>query len=163
MTPAPLLLFAIAVTLVATITDLRARIIPNWLTLLTAVVGLVANPILYGPQALIWALLMAAFAAVVFLPVYRMGGIGGGDAKLAIALGCVYADFETMARFLLFTTVSAAIFALMLAYKRGALKASMRRLFSRTAREQTAPITIAYAPAFLFGAVAIALIPLLLR
>lgn len=159
----PLVWFAILVTLLATITDLRARLIPNWLTLSTAVIGLVANTYLHGPRALIVALLMAAFAAAIFVPVYRMGGIGGGDVKLAIALGCVYADFDTMARFLLFTTVSAAIFALVLAYRRGALKQSFKRLFSRRAREQTAPITIAYAPAFMFGAVAIAVIPLLLR
>ena len=159
----PLVWFAILVTLLATITDLRARLIPNWLTFSTALVGLVANTYLHGPRALIVALLMAAFAAAIFVPVYRMGGIGGGDVKLAIALGCVYADFDTMARFLLFTTVSAAIFALVLAYRRGALKQSFKRLFSRRAREQTAPITIAYAPAFMFGAVAIAVIPLLLR
>ncbi len=159
----PLVWFAILVTLLATITDLRARLIPNWLTFSTALVGLVANTYLHGPRALIVALLMAAFAAAIFVPVYRMGGIGGGDVKLAIALGCVYADFDTMARFLLFTTVSAAIFALVLAYRRGALKQSFKRLFSRKAREQTAPITIAYAPAFMFGAVAIAVIPLLLR
>jgi Flp pilus assembly protein protease CpaA len=159
----PLVWFALLVTLIATVTDLRARLIPNWLTVSTALIGLAANTTLYGARGFASALLMAAFAAAIFVPVYRMGGIGGGDVKLAIALGCVYADFDTMARFLLFTTVSAAVFALGLAYKRGALSQSFKRLVSRAARAQTEAITIAYAPAFMFGAITIAVLPLLLR
>lgn len=148
-------LIAVAVSLTATATDLRARRIPNWLTYTTAIVGLALHGALGGLPALASAALAAAFAAAVFLPIFFLGGIGGGDAKLAIALACLYGDFEITARLLLFTTVGAAAFATVLAWRRGVLAASLRRLFSKKEREQTPPLTIAYAPAFLFGTLAL--------
>jgi Flp pilus assembly protein protease CpaA len=144
------------ITAIASATDLKARRVPNWLTLSTLAASLILHGTFGGPPALISALIAGAFAAMVFVPIFYLGGIGGGDTKLAIALACLYGTFDATARLLLFTTVGAALYACISAWRRGVLTASLRRLFSKEARQKTTPLTIAYAPAFFFGACAIA-------
>jgi len=142
--------FACAVSAVATVIDLRQRRIPNWLTYPTTLIGLGFHA--FVTHTLSAALVSGAFAAVVFFPMWWMKGIGGGDAKLALALGCVLGSFEGTARFLLLTTVAGAFYALLATAREGQLSHSWKRLVSKQARKDLAPITIAYAPAFLLGA-----------
>src|SRR5687768_9377914 len=84
-----LALYAPLLALVATaaVTDVRARRIPNWLTLTVALSGL-------GQSVTPWAVttpalsiygLLAGFAITFLL--YSLGGRGAGDVKLTAGIG----------------------------------------------------------------------------
>jgi len=80
-------LCALAIACIAAFTDLRARLIPNWLTLPAFVCGLMWHAWLGGLEGA----LFAVFATLLCLgPAYFLfarGALGGGDVKLFAALG----------------------------------------------------------------------------
>lgn len=66
--------------------DLRTGRIPNALTLAGLAVGLLlALPA--GPAAVLLACAGAGLALLVALPFFALGALGGGDAKLLVAVG----------------------------------------------------------------------------
>jgi prepilin peptidase CpaA len=71
---------------VAAATDLRSRRIPNLLTLTALLVALLLRAFLGGGM-LVEGLAGAGLALAVMLPLFAMGGVGGGDAKLLIMVG----------------------------------------------------------------------------
>jgi prepilin peptidase CpaA len=77
----------VAVLGVATFTDLRSRRIPNWLVLPFLVAGFVVSGWLSGWHGVAQSLEGAALALVLYGFLFWMGGMGGGDVKLAIAIG----------------------------------------------------------------------------
>ena len=85
MTVAPLAASAVALT--ACLTDLRSRRIPNLLTFGGAVAALVFHLITGGLSALGWAAAGWGVGLLLFLPIFALRGIGGGDVKLLAALG----------------------------------------------------------------------------
>ena len=92
-----LLIAAVAVAGVAALYDWRTGEIPNWLTLGGIVFGIVGNAILgfraggpaEGGYAALYSLLGMAACGVIPLALYRVGGIGGGDVKLLLAIGAI--------------------------------------------------------------------------
>lgn len=72
---------------VAVVSDIRKRIIPNWLTGLGLVLGIVGNIWFAGLNGLTESLLGLAVGFGVMLPGYLVGGLGGGDVKLMAAIG----------------------------------------------------------------------------
>jgi prepilin peptidase CpaA len=78
---------AIALTLVATVYDLRRREVPNWIG--AALVVSAATAIAAGLTDVTWVGLAigAALGLILTLPLYGLGGFGGGDVKLVVALG----------------------------------------------------------------------------
>jgi prepilin peptidase CpaA len=79
---APLLIAA-----VACITDLRSRRIPNWLTFGGAAGAVGFFLVAQGSSGLLRALGGWAIGLAMFLPLFILRGIGGGDVKLVAALG----------------------------------------------------------------------------
>lgn len=79
----------IAIVSVAAIYDLRFRRIPNWLNLSGVVLGLTVNTLLFARHGFIMAALGIAFAAVVYVPLYLIRGMGAGDVKLMAAVGAI--------------------------------------------------------------------------
>jgi len=81
------LLIPLALTVWIAWGDLRTRRIPNYLTLGTAVAGLVFNCIVQGLPGLVNGILgmLLGFACLI-LP-YLWGGMGAGDVKALAALG----------------------------------------------------------------------------
>src|SRR4051812_35875974 len=77
----------IAVVLVATITDLRSRRIPNWLVLPFLVLGLAVSGITHGWSGVGQSLLGILVATAVMGFFCYMGGMGMGDVKLFAAIG----------------------------------------------------------------------------
>jgi prepilin peptidase CpaA len=76
----------VAVLVIAALSDLRSRRIPNALTATALVLALALRAFL-GDGALVDGLLGAALAFGVVLPLFAMRGVGGGDAKLLIMVG----------------------------------------------------------------------------
>jgi len=77
----------VVVVAVATITDMRSRRIPNWLTLPFMAIGLAASAWLEGWHGTAQSLEGLALGAAVYGLLCFMGGMGMGDVKLCAAIG----------------------------------------------------------------------------
>ena len=77
----------LVVVIVATVTDLRSRKIPNWLVLPFLLLGFIASGILHGWSGLGQSLLGVLVAAGVMGVFCYLGGMGMGDLKLCAAIG----------------------------------------------------------------------------
>jgi len=74
-------------TAVAMATDLRHRRIPNWLTVSSALLGLVFHGATQGWQGIGQSLGGFAVGFGILLVLWLIGGGGGGDVKLMGAIG----------------------------------------------------------------------------
>jgi prepilin peptidase CpaA len=80
----------LVLTVVAGIADLRARRIPNWLTVSGFAIGLGVHVWLGGWRGALASLEGAGLALAILLPLVLMRGLGAGDWKLMGAVGaCV--------------------------------------------------------------------------
>lgn len=77
----------VAVGLLAAYYDCRWRRIPNWLTYPAAAVAIVARLALGGPVVAAQGAVGLASALVIMAVLFAGGIMGGGDVKLAAALG----------------------------------------------------------------------------
>jgi len=75
------------VVVLASITDLWRRRIPNWLVLPFLVAGLVASGWLHGRTGIGQSLAGAGLAILFCGVFYWLGGLGAGDLKLCAAIG----------------------------------------------------------------------------
>ncbi|HWW82599.1 MAG TPA: prepilin peptidase [Vicinamibacterales bacterium] len=121
-------LTALAIAVVACVTDLRSRRIPNVLTFGSAAAALVFHVATGGVGGLVsacegWAVGVAFF----FLP-FALGGMGGGDIKLVAALG---AWMGPGAAFWLglYTGIAGGVFAVVVSICRGYLGQAMSNIW----------------------------------
>ncbi len=70
----------------AALLDIRTGKIPDWLTYGTMFYALVAYP---TPERVLWIVI----ALLICYPLYRLGVLGGGDVKLAMALSALVNPF----------------------------------------------------------------------
>jgi prepilin peptidase CpaA len=77
----------VAVVVVATVTDLRSRRIPNWLVLPFLLLGFAVSGYLHGWQGIGQSFEGLAVGALLFGILAWMGGMGMGDVKLCAAIG----------------------------------------------------------------------------
>ena len=75
------------IALAACVTDLRTRRVPNVLTLGAAGAAMAYHAATNGSYGLLAAVLGWGVGLLVFLPLFALRGIGGGDVKLLAALG----------------------------------------------------------------------------
>jgi Flp pilus assembly protein, protease CpaA len=87
MTPTAVL--AIFVGLAASLEDLLARRISNWIPLTALIGGIGCHGLNSGWQGIGTSLLGAATGFAVFLVFYLRGGMGGGDIKLMAGFGAL--------------------------------------------------------------------------
>lgn len=91
MTALPIAAEAALATVVVTAaaTDIHRRQIPNWLTLSGMAAGFLIHTSLYGWRGLKFAALGFGLAALIFLPLFLMRWLGGGDVKLMAAVAAL--------------------------------------------------------------------------
>ena len=77
------------VVVVAAVTDLRWRRIPNWITVSGAALGLVLHLVQGGLSGALLSLAGAALGFAIFIAFYVAGGMGAGDVKLFSAVGAL--------------------------------------------------------------------------
>jgi prepilin peptidase CpaA len=151
----------IAAALAATVIDLRTRRIPNELTAALTGVG-VALAITGVSGLTVWGS-MAGFAVglALMMPGHMLGATGAGDVKLMAAVGAVVGPSTVVTAFLL-TAIAGGVLAVVVAKRRGRLKATIAqtgKLIATTAEAQaqmrSAPSThrFAYGPAIAIGSV----------
>jgi prepilin peptidase CpaA len=116
---AALSLGLLVVVAVAVWTDLRSRRIPNTLTIAALVAALAVRAV-YGGAVLLDGLLGAGLAFALLLPLFAMGGMGGGDAKLLIAVGAFLGPKGFLVA-LLATAIAGGIMSLIWAARRGVI------------------------------------------
>jgi len=137
-----------AVGLTATVTDLRSRTIPNWLSAAALLAGLSARTYLYGWSGATDSLLGVVIGFAVFLVFYLLGGMGGGDVKLMAAFGAILGR-EQILTAAVWTALMGGLMALAyLAFKK------LRRVVKRERRaedELDRKDSMPYAPAIFMG------------
>jgi prepilin peptidase CpaA len=115
-----------AVLAAAVVADLRARRIPNLLTLPACLGFLVLRLVLSGPDGLVSGLAGLGLGLVLMLPAYGLGVMGGGDVKLMAAVGAALGPAGVLWSFL-FTSVCGGAYALAVLLLRPAGRAALRR------------------------------------
>ena len=73
--------------LAAALSDLSSRRIPNWMNLVILFTGLVTQTVSGGLVSLGHGLVGAGVGLLLLLPLFKVRWIGGGDVKLACAMG----------------------------------------------------------------------------
>lgn len=117
-----------AVVIIAAITDIRSRRIPNWLTLSGVVLGIGLNSFLNVPGAN-WkhSLIGLGLAFLVYFPMYLLRGMGAGDVKLMAAVGSIVGPVNWIGIFVI-SNILGGIIAVVLLVVRGRLRKTLRNL-----------------------------------
>jgi prepilin peptidase CpaA len=87
--PEPALAWLLSLTSIAALTDARAGVIPNWLTLPALLGAVIARAVVGGAAGLGGALGAALLCAVPPLCLFALRAMGGGDVKLFAAAGAL--------------------------------------------------------------------------
>jgi prepilin peptidase CpaA len=77
------------VVIVAGVFDYRFRRVPNWLTLSAALIGIGLNSFLFRTPGLWLSLKGLGLALLIYVPLYFLRAVGGGDVKLMAAVGAI--------------------------------------------------------------------------
>lgn len=125
--PVPIQVLLAATVLMAAATDIRRREIPNWLTLGAILAGLVAHPVLSGWEGLKLSLVGFLAAALVFLPLFILRFLGGGDVKLMGAIGAL-AGYQNLFVVFLLDALLAGLAAVVLIVVRGRVRQTLRNI-----------------------------------
>jgi len=133
----------IIVVVAAASIDVRKRKIPNWVTLPSAMTGVLLNFSFFGFRGLLSAIfgILAGFFLLFF--VYLMGGMGAGDVKLMAVIGAFLGPWLVFVAFI-WMALAGGILALCLILWRRAfrqtfqnIKTILLTLFLRTSPRQT--------------------------
>jgi prepilin peptidase CpaA len=79
----------IALVVAAATYDFRFRRIPNWLNLSGIILGLGLNTLLFAQHGFFASLLGVFLAAALYVPLYLLRAMGGGDVKLMSAVAAI--------------------------------------------------------------------------
>lgn len=115
-------LVLVVLLLIAVVSDLSTRRIPNWLTFGAALAGVVLQWQLGAASGVGIAVGGFAVGLACFLPSYLFGALGGGDVKLMAAAGCFLGPWATLVAALA-ATVAGGVMAWGLIALRGGLGA----------------------------------------
>ena len=117
------LLVVLPACAIAATTDVRTRRVPNWLTALLAIAGLIMN----AAHGVVPGLLSLCVMLAVFLIgalAFSQGWIGGGDVKLAAAAAGAF-NYPDCVPFLVYTILGGGVIALVYSVLRGRLKQTL--------------------------------------
>jgi prepilin peptidase CpaA len=134
-------LLVLVIAGIAVCTDLRARRIPNWLTVSGMGAGLLLNVLLGGWAGGLHALQGLGLGFALLLLLFLRGGMGGGDVKLLMAIGaCGGPDFLFAA--FLFGAVFGALMSVVVLIRRNMLRVALAGM---AAQVSMTGLTIPYA------------------
>ena len=119
----------LVVGVVACITDVRSRKIPNILTFGAAACGLLFHLAVAGLPGLVTAAGGWATGVALFLPFFLLRGMGAGDVKLLAALGAWLGPMQTI-WLALFASMAGGLMALIVALSTGYFRSMFRNIGS---------------------------------
>jgi prepilin peptidase CpaA len=112
--------------------DLRTRRIPNWLCATGLLCGFACQIVLFKWTGAREAALGAGLALLIYIPLFALRAVGGGDVKLMAAVGSLAGPKSWIAIFLITAIVGGAIALVMIA---------VRGRFARTLRNMGTLLT----------------------
>jgi prepilin peptidase CpaA len=107
--------------------DVKTRRIPNVITVPCFLFGLVLHLVLGGWKQMLLGLAAGTICGLVFFLFYLAGGMGAGDVKLIMAVGCI-AGLSHIVYILTLTAIAGGVMALGLALIRGRLRETFLNL-----------------------------------
>jgi prepilin peptidase CpaA len=117
--PISLAMILVAVVLIAAVSDLRSRRIPNWLSLTGIIAGIALNSFLYGFDGAVRSLEGMGTAFGIYFVLYLFRAMGAGDVKLMAAVGAFVGPGNWLMIFLITALLGGGIaLAVLLARKR---------------------------------------------
>ena len=117
----------LAAVMIASVTDLRWRRIPNWLTVSTVILGFALNALIAYPSPLAGLWLAAKGFALAFalnLVMYALHMTGAGDVKLLAAIGALVGCSDFVGIFLL-TALIGGVLAIILMTIKGRVRQTL--------------------------------------
>jgi prepilin peptidase CpaA len=117
----------ITIGVVACVTDLRTRRIPNLLTFGAALAGVAYHAITGGYTGMGHSVGGWAVGVLAFLLPFALGGLGAGDVKLIAALGAWLGPVDTI-WLALYTGIAGGLAALVVALAHGYLKTAITNI-----------------------------------
>jgi prepilin peptidase CpaA len=118
---------ALAVGLVACVTDVRTRRIPNALTFGAAGVAVLGNAAFGGFGGLVASIGGWLLGVALFLPFFALGGMGAGDVKLLAALGAWLGPRDTF-WVAIYASMAGGVMALAVALGSGYLRTALQNV-----------------------------------
>ena len=122
-----IILFSILI--IASISDLFYKKIPNWLTFPSLVCGIFFQLILGGSDGLFSSLQGIAIGFVLTFILYLAGGLGAGDVKLMAAIGAFLGPKEIFLAFI-FSSLLSGVYAIILLAIHGFIFQTLKRYFN---------------------------------
>jgi len=117
----------IVIGLVACVTDVRSRKIPNLLTFSAAGAAFLFHLARAGAPGIVTAVTGWVAGLMLFLPFFLLRGMGAGDVKLLAALGAWLGPFQVI-WLALFAAIAGGVLALVVATSRGHLRTLFRNI-----------------------------------
>ena len=118
---------ALAVAVVACITDLRTRRIPNALTLGAAVAALMFHVIADGGSGVFASAGGWLTGVALFFPLFALGGLGAGDVKLLGALGA-WLGVPSVLLVAMYSAIAGGLCGVVVAFANGYLRTALHNL-----------------------------------
>jgi prepilin peptidase CpaA len=148
----------------AAVIDIRTRRVPNWLTLLVALVGILLATTGVSGVSVGASLAGIAVGFLLMLPGHAFGGLGAGDVKLLAAVGALLGPWP-IARAFLYTAIAGGALAIMVSWRRQLLKTTFDRAVAIVTSQggttavdaPTARNRFPYAPAIALGTLIVAI------
>lgn len=120
-------MIAAGVSIVAAVTDVSTRRIPNWLTYSTMLGAIAGRTIFQGWVGLRGAVFGGLLAGGLFLVFFLLHTMGAGDVKLVTAIGCVVGPGRGL-QMVLAGAIAGGVLALVYVILRGRLRTTLANI-----------------------------------
>jgi prepilin peptidase CpaA len=129
MTMTIIAVVSLTVALIACVTDIRSRRIPNVLTFGAGLAGLLFHLATGGRDAGFDSAMGYLAGTALFLPFFILGGMGAGDIKLVAALGAWVGPYQVM-WLAAYASIAGGVFAVVVGMARGYLRTAVRNVLN---------------------------------
>jgi prepilin peptidase CpaA len=121
-------IFVAVIVLLATVTDVRRRRIPNVLTFSAALAALVFHAVAGGWLGVAWSLAGWLAGALLFFPMFALRGMGAGDVKLLAAVGACLGPAQILIVALV-ASIAGGVIAVIVATTHGYLRTAVSNVW----------------------------------
>jgi prepilin peptidase CpaA len=120
---------ALVPALAGCVCDLRMRRIPNVLTAVAALAGLVFHTVFSAGSGAEFSLVGAGVGLALLFPAFALGGMGAGDVKLMAALGAWLGPVDAMWT-AIYAALAGTVMAVVVGFARGYLRTAFANVWS---------------------------------